>query len=417
MKDLYTFDYSAESALKTYEEACAAYRAVFDEMKLPYLVAEADTGDIGGKLSHEFHLPAPMGDDNVITCTDCNYVANEELATTRIAPVENQASTTAQVWRGISRDRKTLVNVWYPTGFTDTDINPYALKASLPDLDSGLEDALPLWETALNSASGSVPQLLNIVDYRLGPQFVERLQSGPSRLPALPSQGAIEPSKINEQYMTSSKKGEPINALRIHDGDRCPRCDSGVLEVQKAIELGHTFNLGTKYSEALEAHVQVPSNMLKNGDDASAESGGTVSVPMQMGCHGIGVSRIIGAVADHLSDAQGLNWPRAIAPFEVVVISNKTKLEEDAVAVANALTEPLDGDTSSQIDLVLDDRDETLIHKLNDATLIGYPVIVVLGRKWKSDRLCEVQCRRLHSSSLVSLVDLPGHVYKLLAQL
>ncbi|KAI0391632.1 class II aaRS and biotin synthetase [Xylariaceae sp. FL0594] len=431
MKDLYTFDYSVESALKTYEEVCAAYRTLFDEMKLPYLVAEADTGDIGGTLSHEFHLPAPMGDDNVISCDSCSYVANEELATTRVNPrkiggPDSQQSNGAQVWRGISKDRKTLVNVWYPAGFTDADINPHALKRSLPDLDSSLEDALPLWESALSS--GSAQQLLNIVDYRLGPDFVKTLESEPRKLPAL--QSSEELKLDGEEYLTSSETGELINALRIRDRDLCPRCEPGKLKVQKAIELGHTFNLGTKYSAALEAHIQIPSNLLKNGDGAGTAttpptelSSKLVSVPMQMGCHGIGVSRIIGAVADHLSDARGLNWPRAIAPFEVVVVADKTKHDGDAVAVAQKLVcnmpDPMPSAPSvAEVDLVIDDRDEPLLSKLSDAALVGYPVVVTLGRKWKSDRLLDVQCRRLGvESELVEPEMLWSYVRGLLEKL
>ncbi|KAI1419731.1 class II aaRS and biotin synthetase [Xylaria sp. FL1777] len=426
MKDLYTFDHSLKSALKTYEEARAAYNRLFDELKLPYLVAEASSGDIGGDLSHEYHLPSPIGEDNVISCTDCNYVANEELATARPIPLEDQSSTEgdtakssstpAQVWRGISKDRKTLVNVWYPASFADADINTHAIKSILPSLDSSLKDALPLWQSTLSSANPSTsderPQLLNIVDYRLGQRFADSLKDQPSQFPIIPNQSPVESPRLDEQYITSSANGEPVNTIYIHDGDHCPRCTSGKLTVQKAIELGHTFHLGTKYSDALNARVQVPSAMVGAG---SKKSDSMTSVSMQMGCHGIGVSRIIGAVANHLADDRGLNWPRAIAPFEVVVIPGKN-METDAMTVTWFLSEP--SDTSPPIDLALDDRTESSFPwKLKDADLVGYPVIVILGRKWTSDGLCEVQCRRLESVEFVPLDQLKEHVNKLLAQL
>ncbi|KAI3332169.1 class II aaRS and biotin synthetase [Xylariaceae sp. AK1471] len=427
MKDLYTFDYSLQSALKTYEEARAAYSLLFDELKLPYLVAEASSGDIGGDLSHEYHLPSSLGEDNVISCTDCDYVANEELATARPILSQDESSTegsnaksgtTAQVWRGISKDRKTLVNVWYPTSFSDTDINTHALKSVLPNLDSSLEDALTLWESSLNSSNSSTSnqrlQLLNIVDYRLGQQFMDTLKTDPGQLPVLPPQSPIQLSQLEGRFITSLKNGEPFNTIRIRDGDHCPRCTSGKLKVQKAIELGHTFHLGTKYSDALDARVQVPSTMIEDSQATSIKSDSMASVSMQMGCHGIGVSRIIGAVANHLADERGLNWPRAIAPFEVVVIPGRN-MDEDAAAVSHSLTES--SGITLPVDLVLDDRAESFPWKLNDADLVGYPVIVVLGRKWTSDRLCEVQCRRLDSVQFVSLDDLPEHVNKLLAQL
>ncbi|KAI0449318.1 class II aaRS and biotin synthetase [Xylaria acuta] len=425
MKDLYTFDHSLQSALKTYDEARAVYDRLFNELKLPYLVAEASSGDIGGDLSHEYHLPSLIGEDNVISCTDCSYVANEELAAARPVPLQDtsssgngkvKSSTTAQVWRGISKDRKTLVNVWYPTSFEGADINTHALKSVLPGLDSSLEDALPLWESTLSSSSSTNqwPQILNIVDYRLGQQFIDVLKNQPNQFPMLLPQASVELSQLDKQYVTSSTNGEPFNTIRIHDGDHCPRCASGKLKVQKAIELGHTFHLGTKYSDALDARVQVPSAMVEDGQVVSAKSDSMASVPMQMGCHGIGVSRIIGAVADHLSDERGLNWPRAIAPFEVVVVPGRS-MEEDATTVSRSLTE-YSGAVPS-IDLVLDDRAESFPWKLNDADLVGYPVIVVLGRKWTSDRLCEVQCRRLGSVEFVPLGQLQEHVNKLLTQL
>jgi prolyl-tRNA synthetase len=427
MKDLYTFDHSLQSALKTYEEARAAYTLLFDELKLPYLVAEASSGDIGGDLSHEYHLPSSLGEDNVISCTGCNYVANEELATARTILGQDESSTeggnarsgtTAQVWRGISKDRKTLVNVWYPNFFGDADINTHALKSIIPNLDSSLEDALPLWDSALNASispiSSQRPQLLNVVDYRLGQQFTDILKAEPNRLPVLPQQSSIQPSQLEGRHITLAKNGEPFNAIRIREGDHCPRCTSGKLKVQKAIELGHTFHLGTKYSDALDARVQVPSTMIEGGQAASTKSESLTSVSMQMGCHGIGVSRIIGAVADHLADERGLNWPRAIAPFEVVVIPGRN-MEEDAATVSHCLTES--SGIFPPIDLVLDDRAESLPWKLKDADLVGYPVLVVLGRKWTSDRLCEVQCRRLDSVQFVSLDDLSAHVNNLLAQL
>ncbi|TRX98703.1 hypothetical protein FHL15_000045 [Xylaria flabelliformis] len=425
MKDLYTFDYSLQSALKTYEEARVAYNRLFDELKLPYLVAEASSGDIGGDLSHEYHLPSSIGEDNVISCTDCSYVANEELAAARPIPLQDtsfggngdvKSSTAAHVWRGISKDRKTLVNVWYPTSFKNADINPHALKSVFPSLDSSLEDALPLWDSVLSSSSSidQQPQLLNIVDYRLGQQFADGLENEPDRFPMLPPQAPIESSQLNKQYVSSSTTGEPFNTIRIHEGDYCPRCTSGKLKIQKAIELGHTFHLGTKYSEALNARVQMPLAMIEDGQVVSTNSDSMGSVAMQMGCHGIGVSRIIGAVAEHLADERGLNWPRAIAPFEVVVIPGKN-MEEDAATVSHSLIGTSGAFTP--IDLVLDDRAESFPWKLKDADLVGYPVIVILGRKWTSDRLCEVQCRRLGSVEFVSSENLQEHINKLLTQL
>ncbi|KAI1660962.1 prolyl-tRNA synthetase [Daldinia decipiens] len=417
MKDLYTFDYSVPSALSTYSQVCAAYSRLFDELKLPYLVAEASSGDIGGDLSHEYHLPTSIGEDNVIHCNSCDYVANEELATTRISPSEDKSPTesghvpTAGVWRGVSKDRSTLINVWYPASFSDDDINTYAIKSVLPELDSSLYDSTPFWSST-HSKTRQGLRLVNIIDYRLGSPFAIALKTKPSPNFLLPESADLDLSIITSDYITASANGEPLDVLRIRDGDDCPRCETGKLKVQKAIELGHTFHLGTRYSEPLEARVQVPTDLVE-GDTATAKAGSMKTVPIQMGCHGIGVSRILGAVADHLADSKGLNWPRAIAPFEVVVVPSRG-LEKDSVIVSEYLA---NSQASRPLDLLLDDRSVSLPWKMRDADLIGYPILVILGKGWSSDRLCEVQCRRLSSVSHVLLDDLPMYINQLLTQL
>ncbi|KAI0828378.1 prolyl-tRNA synthetase [Hypoxylon sp. FL0890] len=418
MKDLYTFDYSTQSALETYGEVREAYSRLFDELKLPYLVAEASSGDIGGDLSHEYHLPSPIGEDNVISCNDCSYVANEELAFARLDPLEDATSdrdiTAAKVWRGVSQDRSTFVNVWYPASFSDGDINTYAIKSVLPGLDSSLNDSIPFWSSTTKSKGLAAPRrnfrLLNIIDYRLGTPFASALQTNRSPELLLPKDSDLDLSTTTTEYITSTADEDHLNVLKIRDGDHCPRCKSGKLRVQKAIELGHTFHLGTRYSDPLEARVQVPSNLIETTANSTGEM---ATVSMQMGCHGIGVSRIIGAVASHLADEKGLNWPRAIAPFEAVVIPGRG-LEEDGVIVSEYLA---NSQGHRPLDLLLDDRSTSLPWKMGDADLVGYPVLVILGKGWSSDRLCEVQCRRLSSVSHVRLEDLPIYINQLLSQL
>lgn len=269
MKDLYTFDSTSEAALKTYGEVRAAYADFFDELKMPYLVANADSGDMGGNLSHEYHFATPAGEDNVISCESCDHVTNEELI------------------------------------------------------------------------------------------------EGP-----------------------------------ISDSTKCPRCNAGPLKVQRAVELGHTFHLGTRYSEPLGA---VINNHL--GERAALE----------MGCHGIGVSRLIGAVTSILADEKGLNWPRVMAPFEAVIVPAKG-LGPDAEHVYDMLS--TSSGTGAPVDAVIDDRRHEMGWKFQDADLIGYPVIIVLGRGWKTGRKCEVQCRRLNSlKEEVPEADLVTFVNSLLGRL
>lgn len=432
MKDLYTFDPTVSSALETYEQIRAAYSRIFSELKLPILVAKASSGDMGGDLSHEYHLPTSLGEDHVVSCSDCEYTINDELAETPTS-VEVQSNPRAQVWRGITKDRSTLVNVWYPEStnrlsdggakaYADDDVNIYAIKSLLPDLDGGIENPLVHWAEAISNQKENGIRLVNIVDHRLRSSLPQAIKSQTPGIPVWPDGLGQGLPYSTSSVIDSDPAGLPLNMLRIRTGDQCPKCSSGTLNVQKAIELGHTFYLGTRYSEPLDAKVLIPSSMLlESGREsnpvppAASKDDASVSVSMQMGCYGIGVTRIMGAVADHLADGKGLNWPRKIAPYEVVVIPGKG-LDGDAANVFDALSAHARSKAQA-LDAVLDDRDSSFGWKLNDADLVGYPVIVVLGREWKARQRCEVQCRRLGVKEHVNLDELPVFINNLLDQL
>jgi prolyl-tRNA synthetase len=167
----------------------------------------------------------------------------------------------------------------------------------------------------------------------------------------------------------------------IVSGSGCSNCPTGEIVPQRAIEVAHTFHLGTRYSEPLGALVALPD--------------GKTRVPMAMGCHGIGISRLVGAIASLLADEKGLNWPRVVAPFEAIILATAQVGDGEAEEVYDALRSGT-GDGKEVVDVVLDDRpDKNLGWKLRDADLIGYPVLVVLGRGWRERREVEVQCRRL----------------------
>jgi prolyl-tRNA synthetase len=380
MKDLYTFDFNPESALQTYEAVRAAYTAIFNALKLPYLVADADSGNMGGKLSHEYHFVSSKGEDHVWSCNTCDYVANEELVAKKPIQVDSEDDSYPLVFRGISTDRSTEIQIYVPGGpntqqkdTTPTwdsvaqSVNLHAVKRALPegiDLDTGIE-ATTLQE--ILDSPNHPTKSISIVDAQL--DFIDE-----------------DESSISVSDLTPTRPG-----------DACPNCSQGKLDVQKAIEVGHTFHLGTRYSEPLNALVSMP-------DGKTREF-------MQMGCHGIGVSRLIGAIASLLSDERGLNWPRVIAPYEAIVLTTPQIGDEDAVEVYDALA-------GGNVDLVLDDREgKSLGWKLRDADLIGYPVLVVLGRGWKEKKEIEVQCRRLGVKKNIGLGELRGEVSELLKRL
>lgn len=407
MKDLYSFDTSYESAIMTYGEVAEAYRAFFAEMKIPVFVAEASSGDMGGDHSHEYHMVSAVGEDTVITCDTCNYTANDEVATANPAFAQQRSAspsmdlTGVQVWRGITKDRRTLINVWYPDKTRDrlqNEVNIHAVKKAVPDLDTSINNPVQAWE----KAAGDIPhlgerslQILNVIDMRLRPVF-DDLES---RLPVVPTFEQDQQS-IPQASISTADTEEGCNFLRIMDGDGCPRCGHGRLRVNRALELGHTFYLGSRYTDPLDLSVTLP--------------GAGASTPVAMGCYGIGVSRIFGAIAEHGADDKGLQWPRAIAPFELVIIPTSGTTAE-VLEFFDSLT--AESSASPRFDAILDDRKETFGWKMQDADLIGYPVTIVLGKAWREKGLCEVQCRSQSLKESVPTTDLHSYLNQLLSRL
>ncbi|GAT29376.1 prolyl-tRNA synthetase [Aspergillus luchuensis] len=438
MKDLYTFDYNAENALKTYTAVKKAYTELFDELKIPYLVAAADSGNMGGSLSHEFHFASNKGEDTVISCSSCDSVYNEELADGKAHNIDDQQvqvghasgfdtgevsgesakAVSVGLWMAISHDKNTLLRCWYPQ-YTlkdpseppaEREVNSHAVKsiakAAGIDLDISIENPLEQWATHIQSeeASSQRPRVLDVYD-----SYVRAYKRPPLTDTLDGINRAVEDidfSKLDRFPGTNNY----LNLVRVHEGDQCSKCGQGLTKTHKATELGHTFHLGTRYSDVLQASVVVDRAHLDAGDRLSSQK--DQLVPMQMGCHGIGVSRMISAVADNLADSKGLNWPRAIAPYEVIVVPGKG-LEEEAEKIYDALT----SEPTTALDVILDDRDKQMGWKLGDADLIGYPVIVVVGKGWKKQRTLEVQCRRLEVREDVALEALPEFVGSLLEKL
>ncbi|EED24118.1 prolyl-tRNA synthetase [Talaromyces stipitatus ATCC 10500] len=443
MKDLYTFDYNAEQALATYEATREAYKRIFDTLKVPYLVAAADSGNMGGNLSHEFHFISDKGEDTLISCSHCDYVYNEEVSDGRALgtviekpltpPVpsesgvgtDNPLAISVALWTAISKDKKTLVRAWYPRYSTpdlgseprEREVNSHAIKAIAKstgiDLDTGVESPVALWYIDLKktTASGfqmestSAYKILDIYDSQVAPYSRPPLSGLPENFDKV--KYPVEFALLNR--FPGTKDG--LSLTRVLDGDKCHKCSEGSLHMHNAVELGHTFYLGTRYSEVLKAKVFVDNSVIKS-NESSTNSNKSQNVPMEMGCHGIGVSRMISAVADARSDIRGLNWPRAIAPFEIIVVPARN-LEPEAENIYDLLRQHTD--TS---DIILDDRTKQVGWKLKDADLIGYPIVIVLGKAWKSEHKVEVHCRQLDGlREDVPLGNLVEYVRSLLARL
>ena len=425
MKDLYTFDASIEDAMQTYEIVRKSYTAFFDEFKIPYLTAEASSGEIGGDLSHEYQFPSSNGEDNIVSCDTCNYVTNEELTEFKsgkvtkhnpedlIENVSEPSGLNFNSWNGVTKDRTTLVVAILPKraktsgkdeqSWRSTRVNRHALKRVFSELDLGVEE--PLIE--FQKTPSSQRKILPVFDERLPPKS----RTAKEFAPIFTDSKLIHYAPTDEDMLHAST----ANLIRPEAGDACPRCENGTIKIQPAIELGHTFHLGTRYSEPLGATFPTPTKPDSTINEASP------STPIQMGCHGIGVSRLIATMADILADSRGLNWPSVIAPFQAVVISTNSQKAEGHL-VYDLLTSSRTSDDQSrmsvEIDTILDDRaNRDFGWKLKDADMIGYPVIVVIGRDWKTKSMVEVQCRRLGIKEAVGKGDLRRFVAGLLERL
>jgi len=410
MKDLYTFDTTEAAALETYADVQAAYRALFDELGLPYLVAEADSGNMGGRLSHEYLYPSPMGEDTILSCTSCNYTANSEVAIPRPSPPSQHQPSPFEIGlhHSITVDRKTLINTYFlresknALGTVEpNEVNLHRIKDLVPDLDPSVSHPLDLFHDSFTPYPAPTEdqkhsQIINLFDSALPYPLAEASFSNHTdhrshssfiadkRIPTT----SISTHPITRAHLTLLKS-------RIDDG--CPRCEEGHLKTTTAIELGHTFHLGTRYTAPLNAMVN------------TAEQ---TRVPMQQGCHGLGVSRMIAAIAEGHRDSKGLGWPAVVAPFEVCIFTHFPEAREDVDMMYDCLT------SGSARDVIVDDRERDLVWKMRDADLVGYPVFLVLGRAWKNDRLIELQSRRAGIKSLiVKPEELRGVVDELLETL
>ncbi|KAK5044603.1 hypothetical protein LTR84_010617 [Exophiala bonariae] len=420
MKDLYTFDPTLADAHKTYDQVRAAYRSFLNELTIPYIEAQADSGDMGGDLSHEYHFPNDAGEDTVITCTSCDIARNEEYVSrntfppTRIEciPETNESPLGARVvqedylgQRGTDLVRAFAQRPIEGESARDAPqewINSYAVKAVLKDaldVDTGVEEAAEKFASSHRSSVGvdqtqaaDMHRIFYVLDQTVSPHEIQTVLAADVRQYPNGVEFFIVDSKPNDTAQ--------IDLLRLRDGNNCPECKEGKLKMHKAIEIGHTFHLGRRYSSVLDFKIR---------EDHEKNSPLT---PVEMGCHGIGVTRLIAAVASCLKDEKGLNWPKVIAPFEAIILRSDEFKEP-----AEQLYDELSSSEHGVVDAVLDDRDVSLPYKMKDADMIGYPVLIILGKAFSKEGLVEIQCRRLKIKEKVARDQVTSFVQDVLARL
>ncbi|NLX94611.1 MAG: proline--tRNA ligase [Rhodopirellula sp.] len=390
MKDAYSFDTSVEALAESYEKMYAAYCRIFERCGLEYLPVEAESGPIGGDASHEFMIPAENGEDTVVHCKACGYAANLERAEVgaRAGGAENApeqplqkvptpgAGTIAQVcgFLGCQAEAmiKTLIYVAdgkpiavLIRGDREGNENKIRRAAGAESLRLAEPAEIERVTGAPVGFAGPVglkEKISVVADYDI--QFVRNGITGANEADA--HLIGVNPAR---DFQVDSY-GDLRNAV---DQDPCPRC-SAKLSMRHAIEVGHVFKLGTKYSEALDARFL----------DATEQQH-----PMIMGCYGIGINRIIAGMVETNNDPNGIVWPVSLAPYEVLVVPMKAS-DETTMSTAQRLHDDL---LAAGLDVLLDDRDQRPGVKFKDADLIGIPLRVVVGERGLKQGQLEVKWR------------------------
>ncbi len=392
MKDAYSFHTSAASLDEAYRAMERAYRRVFDRCGLRYTAVEADTGNIGGSESHEFMVLAATGEDAVVSCPACGYGANVEKAASGPLPPP-------PAWPG--RVPAAPEAVLTPGTTSVADVGEFLslpparfIKTMIVETDREFAVALVRGDDELNEVK--LKNVLGAVHLQLASEAkVEQVTggamgfSGPVGLKGVRIVADFEVMRLEvaatganraDHHLVGVVPGrdftpDVVADLRVvRGGDACPRCGAP-LEVQRGIEVGHIFKLGTKYSAAMECCYL-------------DERGQTH--PMIMGCYGLGIGRTMAAAVEQNHDEHGIVWPRPLAPFEVELIA----LNPDVAAVREAADGLYGQLQAAGVEVLFDDRDERPGVKLNDADLIGFPVRVVVGKKGVEQGQVELSLRR-----------------------
>ena len=380
MKDAYSFDTTDEGAMASYKKMYDAYKRVFDRCGVQNFPVEADTGVIGGNHSHEFMVPADTGENDVVFCEACGYAANIEKATSGIpktagrelgAAVEKFATPGVVTIDALSkapysvaanRQIKTLVYI--------ADSKPVLILIRGDDqlnetkflARTGTVVARPATPEECFATLGAKPGSLGaVVNVPAGVRIIadERIR-GANEMTTGANEDGFHLKNVSIER--DIKVSDWLDLRTVTAGEPCGKCGKS-LKIRRAIEVGHVFKLGTKYSEKLGSYFL---------DEAGARN------PCVMGCYGIGVTRTLQAIIEQCNDKDGIVWPMSVAPYQVCITPLAVTAEHPCMVVAEKLYAEL---TALGVDVILDDRDERPGVKFKDADLVGFPIRVSIGEK------------------------------------
>lgn len=405
MKDGYSFHRDRDSLDAYYPEVHDAYMRIFRRCGIDPTVVTADPGLMGGGESHEYMLPAPVGEDRLVACTSCDYAMNYESASPSKAFPGDADQEPGEVEEVHTPGCETIEEV-----AGDLDVPPYRTAKAVfyrasggegphdgklifalirGDLDIQEEKLCALLEVDdLEPASeAAIREAGSVAGYASPLQVEDDVPViADDSIPEAPN--LVAGANREEYHLVNVNYGRDFEADMVEDiagaseGDACPECGAE-LEVTNSIEIGHIFKLGTRYSSAMEATFQT-------------EEG--TEVPFEMGCYGVGPDRLLAAVVEAWHDEDGIVWPISIAPYTVTVLPVGSGTEQ--VDKAEELYEELD---AAGLDVLFDDRDERSGVKFNDAELLGIPLFLIVGPRGLDEGVFELQRRHDGETREVSL--------------
>lgn len=357
MKDAYSFDASKDDALTSFEKMNEIYAKIFTDLRLPFVKANADSGDIGGDLSYEWHIISNVGEDTVVECQDCHACGNVE----RVHSLKSEGFVDESDVSYYLNENKELICIYYPKGRKLS--LKFVKEEDLVDIDEKLGDgakALSIFEE-INRENDNLMTIYRLCDANVGPG---------TKMPDLPV-------TFSKNHMITF---QGLDITEAQEGDTCSNCGVGKLKEMKGVEVGHTFYLGDKYSEPLDA-----SFIDKDGSKKFYE----------MGCYGIGISRIVGVIAEILRDEKGLRWPAQIAPLQVSII--KSGQAEDAGTEASAAFDSFVHKLrNKKVKVEVDDSEDIGFgKKLSKSKVLGIPLQVIVGKLLP---LVEIEVRGVYFS-------------------
>ena len=398
MKDGYSFDATDEDASATYHRMTKAYDRFFSRCGLKFISVEADTGVMGGDFSHEYMVPAEVGDDDVVFCLESGYAANVEKATSGIVAEDYQAPAPVSEIERFATPGVTTINGLSKEPYNVTADNQYktlvyigddkpfiVLLRGCDDLEEaklgslGYELVRPATPAEIEPIMGAKPGSLGVVkgsikeraqlDGIFADQAVKLVGNGVTGA----NEDGFHLKNVNvDRDLDIDRFGD---FRRVKAGEPCPKSGKP-LEIERAIEVGHVFKLGTKYSESEKFGAQF--------DDAEKNR-----KPAVMGCYGIGITRTLQAVIEQCHDKNGIVWPWNIAPYHLVVTLLDPQMEE-AVSLANKIAATAE---AAGAEVLLDDREERPGVKFKDADLIGIPLRITIGGRGLKQGVIELKWR------------------------